>query len=381
MPITSSSSDEMQQHGGAVRHERVDNLVDVPPRAEVDAAVGSSNTNTSASAASHLARTTFCWLPPLSEPATRSSPAVLTRSRSHHRFAIAARGWRSRSPTRASRSRIGQPDVVLERGAEHEPVGLAILGQQRQPPRDGVARRGDERRPPFQAHASRVRAIGPARHRANSVRPAPARPASPSTSPRCSDEADVVHHAAPATGPRRGALPRRAATSRRGKWSLTSRLIISRTSSAGVRPRPCPAWSRTGRRAARSRGGPTRKISSMPVRDVDRRRRRSAARRSMVAIRRSTSIAVNADVGSSMTRMRASSASARAISTACCSARPSRRTSVRGIELDAETAQQLRRARVSWRDGPPSRARDVGNCRGRRCRPPAGAGPASVPGE
>ena len=101
------------------------------------------------------------------------------------------------------------------------------------------------------------------------------------------------------------------------------------------------------------------------VRDVDDRRRRRAASCRMIRKSRAHSAGDSAEVGSSMIRMRASSDSALAISTSCCS--PMRRPAdprLR-VELDAEPVEQ-RAARPRPSRGGRGSARPISGSRPRK---------------
>ena len=116
--------------------------------------VGSSMMRTSQSAASHLARLTFCWLPPESWPACWSGEAspdaqpigVLVDQ-------ATARPGRRTSPSRASRRHTVTADVAGDGLVEEEALLLAVLGDVADPvPVQGVAHVPDPGRTPVHPH-------------------------------------------------------------------------------------------------------------------------------------------------------------------------------------------------------------------------------------
>ena len=92
---------------------------------------------------SHLAMTTFCWLPPESEPTAMSVPAVRMASS----LIISSISCVSSAPVddAAMRDAVerGEGEVVAHRHRQHQAFGLAVLGDERHadafglaPPRD-----------------------------------------------------------------------------------------------------------------------------------------------------------------------------------------------------------------------------------------------------
>ena len=156
--------------------------------------VGSSRIRTRGLVASHLASTTFCWLPPESAPTGWSTPVILTSELCGVLVGDRAFDRRALTSSRGnSRGRIGRRHVLGDREVEHQALLVAVLGQVGDAGihRRRRAREGDRRAVQADLAARRARSM-PNRTRATSVRPAPTRPARPRISPARTREADVA---------------------------------------------------------------------------------------------------------------------------------------------------------------------------------------------
>ena len=137
---------------------------------------GSSSRITRGWVASILPITTFCWLPPDSEPigapAAGGLDAGLADAVVDHR----PLRWRGGEQPLGEGHDRGERQVLAHRHGLHEPVALAVLGDQHQPrgdaPRDRLARHV----PALQQDPPRRRASRPATASSSSVRPAPISP-------------------------------------------------------------------------------------------------------------------------------------------------------------------------------------------------------------
>ena len=258
--------------------------------------------------ASHLASTTFCWLPPREVAAPRRQPA--RRAAPVRRPAR----WRSRggcpSPAGDARGRHAQREhgVVQDRSREHQPLALAVLGDEADAGmRSPAAACGSG--PPGRRSRSTPRSNGSAPNsaRASSVRPEPCEAGEADDLPGVHLEVDV----------RAGAPPLPPVT-------------FSRTSPAGCwrprgvvvgRARGRPSWPRAGQAGPRSRStvsttpavlehrDPVREREHLaqPVGDVEDPDADAPAAAGCASNSASTSpCGDSAAVGSSMTRMRAS---------------------------------------------------------------------------
>ena len=77
----------------------------------------------------------------------------------------------------------GEVDVVEAGHVEEEPEGFSVFGQIGDAGLEGLMRRGDRGRSVLERTSPEVIGAAPKIRCASSVRPAPTRPASPSTSP------------------------------------------------------------------------------------------------------------------------------------------------------------------------------------------------------
>lgn len=197
--------------------------------------VGSSTISTFGPVASHLARTTFCWLPPESVDTASAIRAYFTWSltaQSSERLRSAPRSTSPaftvvRSPVRpmlrSMDMSITRPWARRSSGTSARPAAMAVEGA------------------PF-VSAWPSTATSPASHRstpntarATSVRPAPTRPARPTISPRrTSNDTSVKTPSRVSRRTLRATSP--ASTSCLGYSSSRSRPTIRRTRSSSVMP-------------------------------------------------------------------------------------------------------------------------------------------------
>ena len=333
--------------------------------------VGSSTIRMSAPAASHLPSTTFCWLPPLSVTtralgAGRLDPQLAQSSASRQRRSRP----RSMTPAAAEARSCGSDEVGRQLWPSTSPCRLRSSGTRPMPAR--MASAGE----PQPRSAVRRAATRPDRRRRRPrspapapVRPAPSSPATPRISPRCSVRLTSRSRGRASTRSTRSSSGAARAASARESVPTTSRSTIRRTSSRHWRRRAArgdvASVAQDGRAVADAR-----KLLH-PVRDVDDRdaAARSGARSRRTADRSRDS--VSADVGSSMMRMRASSDSALATSTICCSATPSVRRGASGsIAMPSDVEQPSRASRVSRAPVDRRPARATARGRGRCSRRP-----------
>src|SRR4051812_2279298 len=279
--------------------------------------VGSSTMSTLGPVASHLARTTFCWLPPdrvLTVSAIRAYFTWSLTAQSRERLRSAPRSMRPaltvvRSPVRpmlrSMDMSITRPWARRSSGTRARPAAIAVDGA----PLTRLL-------PPTETCPASQRSM-PNTARATSVRPAPTSPARPTISPCLTSKetsvktpSRVSRLTVSATSPAR--------TSCLGYSSSRSRPTIRRTRSSSVMPS-------MGSLAIQA---PSRRVvTRWQIRKISSRRcemNRTAAPCSRSALttpkRRATSLPGRAAGGSSMIRTRASKDSALAISTICWSA-------------------------------------------------------------
>ena len=131
--------------------------------------VGSSRRSTAGSVSSILPMTTFCWLPPDSEPIARPAGGLDPDVLHGHGAASVAR-----RKSRRQEARSRERDVVADRHRLDQPVALPVLRHEGQPALDPIA---DGRLGDVLAVRGRCRrGSRPARVSSSSVRPAPIRP-------------------------------------------------------------------------------------------------------------------------------------------------------------------------------------------------------------
>ena len=201
--------------------------------------VGSSNTTTSQSRCSHLASTTFCWLPPDSVSTIASGPGILIRSRSTY-VPNALRSAASETKlTRENRSRFGRPKFAREVWPSTSPWPLRSSVSRPMPAR--IASRGCPSRncTPSNSTEPRSRRSAPNSRRTVSVRPAPTRPVMARISP-ARTENDTSRTAEPLVRPFTIRRTGPAGTSRAGNSLSSLRPTIisiraSRSTSATAR--------------------------------------------------------------------------------------------------------------------------------------------------
>ena len=120
--------------------------------------VGSSRSSTPGRRGSHLASTTFCWLPPLRLSGGTSIDAALMPQR----VSRASHSPRSRPSWRTqpvARRFPRQQQVLADRQVEEEPLRLPHLGLQHDATADRVGRRLRRERLAIHAHRARVGAM------------------------------------------------------------------------------------------------------------------------------------------------------------------------------------------------------------------------------
>ncbi len=371
-PITSSMSLEIIKHGDAAIGEPAASARRSPFLAPTSMPrVGSSKIITLGFIESHLASTTFCWLP----PGERADGGADRRRLDAERAAC----WRSAPPASASRltsdgggvgREIGQRDVLGHREVEH--AGRSACDP---PARDRcrcrwhrAASRSARGRPSSRSSPPSMRSM-PNTARASSVRPDAdqAGQARESRRARTSRLTPLIWigggaHVLDARAPARRAAP-----------PAECRAISGRVrSSAG-------SWRRGGSRRAASSptARPSRSTTTRSAQCSTSFRRcemkmtadpASALRSAMTSSRRSVSLTVRLEVGSSMITMRASSDSALAISTSwrCASDRFAHHGA--WAEIGAEAAEQRLHPLAAGRWCQPASAVRPRAARGRSAR-------------
>ena len=139
--------------------------------------VGSSRMMTCGCVASHLAMTTFCWLPPDSSPTSWSSAAARRSSRLGVLAGEAELlGEPQEAAARGARER-GQGDVLEDRQADDGALPAAVLRHVDDAGRDRVGRDfGCTATRPSSVIAPREGRVMPKSACITSLRPAPTRP-------------------------------------------------------------------------------------------------------------------------------------------------------------------------------------------------------------
>ena len=311
MPSTSGSSDEIIRIALPSRGEPVHQLVDLDlARPTSMPRVGSSRISTSTSAASHLPEHDLLLV-----AAAQSRPTAARRLGRLDAQVVdlsfaPARPPPARRPRRAATAgrALGSATLRLHRAAPAP--APASCG----PRAAGRCRAGSRPRGPRACRTSRPfrktrptsGRSAPTSARASSVRPAPSSPATPTISPRRSVRLTSRSDARARQALRPAAAPRPAARAAAGSAPPSSRPAISRTSSGTRDLADAAASPRGGRRAARSRGG---RCARPPPCGARCRRRPTPARGQALDGREQLGdlgLAVRAEVGSSMIRMRAS---------------------------------------------------------------------------
>ena len=263
--------------------------------------VGSSTISSDGLRASHLARTTFCWLPPESELTGFESAAVLDLQPQRP----SRRRTRARCERGASRRgcrRLSEASAMLRAIDElhHEPLLAAVLGHEadRPPPSPPSASRAEARRPATRDRRRRRSESMPKIARATSLRPAPTRPASATISPARTSKQ---------TSTKTPSRVRRSTSSTRVAEVLLASARApagrGRPSRARGRRRSVPASSRVQHEpAVAQHGHPLAEREDLlePVRDEEHRGPGSRSV-STTPNSRSTSTAESAAVGSSIT--------------------------------------------------------------------------------
>ena len=94
---------------------------------------------------SHLPITSFCWLPPDSDPAAGSVPSLRTAEQLHDALDRLALGRAVDDAPARQLAERGEREVVAHRHRQHQALGLAVLGDQRHADRRGAWRRSARR--------------------------------------------------------------------------------------------------------------------------------------------------------------------------------------------------------------------------------------------
>src|SRR4051794_7765419 len=290
--------------------------------------VGSSMISTFGDVASHLPRTTFCWLPPERNPTGSPRRWNFSCSRSAQWAARlcsapppmspsfpASAPSRVRPMLRSIESSMTSPCWRRSSGTSPTPARIAARGE---PGASGLPSTST-----WPASGLSMPKIA----RATSLRPAPTSPARPTISPRRTSKLTSTNTPSRV---RRSTLSSGApiSVSSLGKSCDSSRPTMRRTSASLVRSFVAPSWvtSPSRRTVAVSQ---ISKISSRRC-EMNSTAAPRAFRVRTTPNRRSTSCPERAAVGSSMISTRASNDSALAISTSCWSAIERPRTGCSG---------------------------------------------------
>ena len=227
--------------------------------------------------------------------------------------------------------------------------GVAGRATRHRPPSTRSCRRrpGRRRRSPARARSARCRRGRRGRRSRRRARRRDVAEARRALSPR------------PRARPARGAAAAPLGEGRRRRRGRAWRSPGSRVSSPPARS------GRAGRRASPSRGRRARGLVE-EVGDVDDRRARAPQARDD-PVQPLGLVGVSAAVGSSITISRASRASARRISTFCCSAMRSDADAHVGGQREAAPLVEVRRTAGAWRARSTKPSRGA-RCRGRRSR-------------
>src|SRR3954454_10566071 len=321
--------------------------------------VGSSMMSTFGLVASHLASTTFCWLPPDRNPTGSPSRWNLSWSLAAQSRASEASAPPPISPSalrsvrRRVRPTLRSIDISItspcwrrSSGTSPMPARIAAVGE------PGLSATPSTSTWP----ASGVSM--PKTARATSLRPAPTRPARPRISPRWTSKVTSVKTPSRVSRSTLSTGSPISASTLGNSWS-SSRPTMRRTSSSVVRPATAPSCVTSPSRSTVI-DVPMAKISSSRCEMNSTAAPRSRSVRT-TPNSRSTSWPESAAVGSSMISTRASKDSALAISTICWSAmeRPrtgwsgSSRTPRRSISawtVSCSARRSIRRSEASgWR--------------------------------
>src|SRR4051794_8524774 len=279
--------------------------------------VGSSTIRTLGSVDSHLASTTFCWLPPDSVPTLSLREWNLSCSRWAHSSAMIRSALPAMSPMRVSRARLvivalrlidrsmTRPCWRRSSGTKATPAAIAAVGLPL-----GSRRPWTSTWPPSALSTPKIA-------RATSLRPAPTRPASATISPaRTSKETSVKTPSRVRRDTDSSGAPIAAAVL--GNSASRSRPTMRRTRSSSVRPAVFSSDTMPPSRMTVT----VSQIAKTSSRRCEMKRMpapRSCSVRT-TPNRRATSGPLRAAVGSSMISTRASKLRALAISTTCWSA-------------------------------------------------------------
>ncbi len=179
IPISSGSSEEISSTASPSRASSRTSVWMAALAPTSTPRVGSSNSSTRGRAASHLAMTTFCWLPPDRKRTSWPVPREVSRTRSSSSARARASGGRSRAGTALVTSRTlsrtdwrsASPSALRSSLTSAIPARIACRG-----------RRGRSRLPPTVISPA-VNGSAPNRARARALRPEPWSPPTPRISP------------------------------------------------------------------------------------------------------------------------------------------------------------------------------------------------------
>src|SRR5882757_6566758 len=175
--------------------------------------VGSSSTSTSGSAASHLARQTFCWLPPDSVLVGVLGPPLIW-NRPISSSACARSAPRRSTPALASRGRVTRLRFSALVKSATKPSRRRSSVRYATPLRSAALGDGSRTASPFTSTTPARGWAWPDTARATEERPLPTSPYSPTTSPAATSNDTSV--AEPAASPRTASAGIRAADHQRG---------------------------------------------------------------------------------------------------------------------------------------------------------------------
>ena len=230
MPMTSGSSLETIRIGDAVGGQLAHQLVDRVLGADVDAARGLVH--------QHHAR--------LDAQPAREHDLLLVAAGEELHLLVERRGPRPRGSTarraaRGARRRRGRQhgadhaERVVEDGlVERQALGLAVLGDQREPAADALARAAHGDGLVVERHVPRSNGCTPNTASTSSVRPEPCSPARPTISPARTARSTPSTYGLPAPCSVSRTSPTSVPGSLSGKYDVSGRPTICRTSEASV---------------------------------------------------------------------------------------------------------------------------------------------------
>src|SRR4051794_28430501 len=279
--------------------------------------VGSSMISSLGSVASHLASTTFCWLPPDRKPTGSPRSCSLICRRCAQSAATRRSAPRPMTPSRPSRPSV--VSVALRSIERSMPSPCWRRSSGTSPMPAPIAALGDpfgSSRPPISTVPASRRSM-PKIARATSLRPAPTSPARATISPRRTSKETSTKTPSRVNRETLSTVSPICASPLGNSW-LSSRPTILRTSSSVDRGLVGPSWVTSPSRSTVT----VEQIAKTSSRRCEMNSTPAPRSRSVstTANSRATSWPDSAAVGSSMISTRASKDSALAISTICWSA-------------------------------------------------------------